>query len=490
MLMLLWALATLAASAQNFWTNSYNGPGNGEDRATAIAVDASGNVFVTGYSTNSGSGQDYATLKYSGVGLPLWTNRYSSLGNNTDQARAIAVDGNGNVLVTGSASSDYATIKYSNDGVPLWTNRFNGSRNESDQANAIAVDDSGNVFVTGQSASTTSSYEYATIKYSYDGVPLWTNRFNRSEGRAVAMAVDCNGNIIVTGYSTGGPTVQDYTTIKYSNDGMPLWTNYYTGPGSGADEAVAVAVDNSGNVFVTGNGVSNYSRDYVTIKYAYNGVSLWTNTYSGPGHSYDQAIGIAVDGAGNVFVAGRSIDEVVNYATIKYSNDGVPLWTNRYHAYSGRIPIDSITAAITVDAGGNVFVTGFPATVQYSDLGVPLWMGSVGGTATAIAADGSGNVFVAGYSGSGMSSDYLTIKYTAPLPPNAVLENLQLTTNEFSFNVTAEPGGIFLIQASIDFVNWSVIRAVTIPSSGSTNIVELFTPEPTQKLYRAWRLTW
>lgn len=94
-----------------------------------MAVDGSGNVFVTGQSyTNSNSGSDYATIKYSGAGAPLWTNRYIGPLNYDDSTRALAVDGSGNVFVTGESYgsdgyTDYATFMYSGAGVPLWINR-------------------------------------------------------------------------------------------------------------------------------------------------------------------------------------------------------------------------------------------------------------------------------------------------------------------------------------------------------------------------------
>ena len=98
-----------------------------------MAVDGSNNVIVTGYSDVNGYGTnfDYATIKYSSDGVPLWTNRYNGPGNDWDEARAVAVDGSNNVIVTGGATDsggclDYATIKYSSAGVPLWTNRYNG----------------------------------------------------------------------------------------------------------------------------------------------------------------------------------------------------------------------------------------------------------------------------------------------------------------------------------------------------------------------------
>src|ERR1019366_3279801 len=118
--------------------------------AYAVAVDGSNNVIVTGYSDGGGYNFDYATIKYSSAGVPLWTNRYNGPGNDADYAFAVAVDGSNNVIVTGGSDagsypnyySDYATIQYSSAGVPLWTNRYgNGPGNDS-WAATVAVDGS------------------------------------------------------------------------------------------------------------------------------------------------------------------------------------------------------------------------------------------------------------------------------------------------------------------------------------------------------------
>ena len=84
---------------------------------SAVAVDGSNNVIVTGYSMAVGSDYDYATIKYSSAGVPLWTNRYNGPGNGDDQACAVAVDRSGNVIVTGYSTGsggdyDFATMKY------------------------------------------------------------------------------------------------------------------------------------------------------------------------------------------------------------------------------------------------------------------------------------------------------------------------------------------------------------------------------------------
>jgi hypothetical protein len=239
------------------------------DVALAAATDANGNVFFTGYSYLGGGGIDYATIKYSGAGVPLWTNYCNGPGDGTDGASAMALDTNGNVFVTGTSGgsgslADYATIKYSNAGLPLWTNRFNGPVNSDDQANAIAVDTDGNVFVTGYQSTIGSggNFDYATIKYSNAGVPLWTNRYNglvTGTDVANAVAVDTNGDVFVTGYSGNGFST-DYATIKYSGAGVPFWTNRYNGPQNNTDQATAITVDTSGKVIVTGFSLSRVGK--------------------------------------------------------------------------------------------------------------------------------------------------------------------------------------------------------------------------------------
>jgi hypothetical protein len=405
--------ATIAYSGAGevLWTNRY-----GASVAYAIAVDRNGNVFVTG--------SDYATIAYSGAGRGLWTNRYDGPFNSSDEATAVTVDQRtGNVFVTGSSTSDYLTIAYSEAGVPLWTNRYNGPTNRADGARAIAVSRNGNVIVAGESAS-----DYATVVYSASGFALWTNRYDgpgNSIDDARAVAVDDDGNVVVTGYSISSGSNSDYATIAYSGAGVPLWTNRYNGSGNNTDYALALAVDKTGNVYVTGwsDGADSYV-DYGTLAYSRTGVPLWTNRYSGPSISFDRANAIAVDNRGQVFVTGWSYGSGgdLGYATIAYSQAGAALWTNRYDGGGG-------ANAIAVDQNGNVFVTGSSAgpggnsdyvTIAYSGGGFALWTNRYDGTgnsndvANAVMVDNSGNVFVTGYSiGQGNNYDYTTIAYSA-----------------------------------------------------------------------------
>ncbi len=126
---------------------------------------------MTGSSPEVGINDDYATIKYDSSGIQKWIKRYNGPGNNFDKATSIAVDTSGNIYITGESSGigsdlDYATIKYSSSGVQQWVIRYNGSGNFSDRAKSIAVDGSGNVYITGYSLGNGTHYDYATIKYS------------------------------------------------------------------------------------------------------------------------------------------------------------------------------------------------------------------------------------------------------------------------------------------------------------------------------------
>src|SRR6266511_3689578 len=268
-----------SGNVQEEWAKGYNGPGNFSDQAFAIAIDGSGNVYVTGASFGSGTDLDYTTIKYNAAdGTEEWVARYNGPGNYVDIARAIAIDGSGNVYVTGESVGtgndfDYATIKYNPaDGTEEWVARYNGPGNFYAGAADLAIDGSGNVYVTGQSFASGTTLDYATIKYNASGTEEWVARYNGPENlvdQPFAIAVDGPGNVYVTGGSMGSGTDFDYATIKYNAaDGAEDWVTRYNGPGNGADAARAIAIDGSGNVYVTGESFAGAETDYATIKYS------------------------------------------------------------------------------------------------------------------------------------------------------------------------------------------------------------------------------
>jgi uncharacterized delta-60 repeat protein len=352
------------------WSARYNGPDNNTDDALALAVDDLGNVYVTGDSYGgAATGFDTATVKYDADGNQLWVARYDGPGSGEDVALAVTVDGTGNVYVSGysfgsGSGYDYATVKYGPDGSQLWAARYNGPGNGTDVGEAIAVDSAGNVYVTGYSyGGNTTTNDYATIKYDANGTQLWVARYN-GPGNGIdipfAIAVDNAGNAHVTGRSFGSGTASDYATIKYATNGTQLWLARYNGPGNGTDFAFALALDGAGNVYVTGQsfGGTGNSFDYGTVKYGPNGNQLWAARYNGPASGNDFAFGLAFDGTGNVCVTGGSYGGALttnDIATVKYSTNGTQLWAARY---DGSAHLDDIGRAIAVDSAGGVYVAG------------------------------------------------------------------------------------------------------------------------------------
>ncbi|MBK7446017.1 MAG: SBBP repeat-containing protein [Ignavibacteria bacterium] len=443
-LLILVTVQNIFSQVTQEWVARYDGPGNSTDLANSIAVDGSGNVYVTGYCTASGTDYDYATIKYNSSGVMQWEKRYNGTGNLNDYASSIAIDVSGNVYVTGQSEGtgsnfDYATIKYNSSGVQQWVQRYNGPGNYADAARSIAVDGLGNVYVTGSGTGSGTGVDYATIKYNSSGDSVWVKRYN-SNGNSVdavsKMAVDGSGNVYVTGYSAGSGTGYDYATIKYNSSGVQQWVKIYNGPGNLSDYANSISVDNSGNVYVAGQSRgSGTAEDYATIKYNSSGDSVWVQRYNGTGNLSDGANSIAVDGSGNVFVTGSSTGSGTDfdYATLKYNSSGILQWLKRYN---GPINSSDYANSIALDGSGNVYVTGQSpgsglsydyTTIKYNSSGDSVWVKRYNGpanstdNANSIALDGSGNVFVTGQSeGSGTGTDYATVKYSQSVGINQI----------------------------------------------------------------------
>jgi uncharacterized delta-60 repeat protein len=440
------------------WVARFNGPADIRDDAYDVALDAYGNVYVTGRSDwDDWEPGDIVTIKYDAEGNEMWIARYDGPGDGLDTPDAIAVDAEGNVYVAGESwggvetSMDCATIKYDTDGNEMWVARYDGPISSWDAAHAISLDADGNIYVTGERESSGTNWDYTTIKYNPDGNELWVALYKGlgipeySRDIAHAIALDDLGNVYVTGESDGeSDYAYDYATVKYDTDGNELWVARYNGPGDGVDIPHAISLDASGNVYVTGEseGSGTYF-DFATLKYDTDGNELWAARHNGPendyddrpGNSYDRAGAIAVDASGNIYVTG-TIDwgnsERGDYATIKYDTDGNELWVARYNG-PGNYTDDA--NAMALDAFGNVYVTGSSygsgsfsdyATVKYDTDGNVLWVERYNGPGNyrdvgfAMALDDR-NVYVAGFSyGFGIQYDYCTIKYIQNPPAQVI----------------------------------------------------------------------
>ncbi len=433
------------SSGTVLWQARYNGTGNGEDAAKALALDSSGNVYVTGQSVGSTGGYNYATVKYNSSGTQQWAEIYNGAGNSHDLARGLVVDGSGNVYVTGQSVGstggyNYATVKYNSSGVQQWATEYNGTADNTDTPNDLAVDGSGNVYVTGGSVGSTGGNNYATVKYDSSGVQQWVAIYNgtgNSNDLARGLVVDGSGNVYVTGVAAGSTGSNNYATVKYNNSGVQQWVSIYNGTGNFADEAYALAVDSSGNVYVTGRSLGSSGGDnYATVKYNSSGVQQWASIYNGTGNTIDQAYSVAVDGGGNVYATGSSSGSTggVNYATVKYNSSGVQQWATEY---SGVGTVNDVAYAVAVDGSANVYVTGYSQgntggnkylTAKYNSSGVQQWtagttaesgfaegLGSSNGVFAkrAMATDAGGNVFLTGSLFNGLNWDYQTVMFNS-----------------------------------------------------------------------------
>ncbi len=431
------------------WVARYNGINN--DEGFAVFADGLGNVYVAGHSLVSGSNYNYVTIKYNSSGMQNWLATYNGPANHIDDASFITVDNSGNVYVTGRSVGigsryDYLTIKYNSAGIQQWVQRYNGSGNENDHTAGIAVDGSGNVYVTGSSAEGRPFSDCTTVKYDSFGSLKWVQIYRGPEvnvNYASSIAVDNAGNSYVVGRSVGIDNTYDYAVIKYDTYGTEQWVQRYNGPDNGDDNAYSICLDQNGNVYITGESQGKgIDFDYATIKYNSNGVQQWAQRFSGSGISRDVAGNVKSDNMGNVYVTGLTQinDTLYSYTTIKYNASGAQQWVQSYTRNGNGFIYHA--GLLALDGLGNVYVTGESAesvngldylTIKYNAAGSQQWIQRYNGTgngndyAYSMAVDNSGNVYVAGASvGNGTSLDIATVKYTQPIGITPIFSEVPL----------------------------------------------------------------
>jgi hypothetical protein len=340
------------------WSQTYNGPGNGEDRPVAMTLDAAGNIYVVGKSflaipNGGGTTGQTITLKYNSAGTLLWTALKLRPDYYPCEPNDVAVDGAGNVYVAGSTiqgepfAYDFMTIKYNSSGVEQWTRTYDGTGNGVDMQTHIALDASGNIYVTGESVGMLKKglrfpintfADFYTIKYNPNGGVMWQRRYDspyHSLDRPNAIALDNAGNVYITGASNTDPNNSDYLTMKLNGtNGTVIYTARYNGPANAIDQAKGIVVNASGEAFVTGlsDPYGNFAFNYLTIKYSATGVEAWTATYNGPADGRDIPNAIKMDGLGYVYVTGESQGDFdYDFATVQYGSSGTELWRVRYN---------------------------------------------------------------------------------------------------------------------------------------------------------------
>ncbi len=400
--------------------------GNGVYITKAMAVDANGNVYVTG-SMTAGTTFDFLTTKLSPSGAILWQKTFAGPAGKSDAALAVAIDASGNAIVTGPSTNaaglgDIKTIKYATDGTVLWERLVDGNRD--DASYAIAVDASNNIVIAGESINTAGNADIRVLKYAADGTLAWSKTFDFGYDDFMSdLAVDASGNIAVSGVSQNAAGNADWRVVRIAGaTGAQLWQQSFDG--GGEDQTYAVAADSGGNVLVAGYAVVNGNANARVAKYAAaDGRPLWQSSAGGAGA--DLAQGLAVDASGNAVVAIQFQNASGNYdfRTIKLaSTDGRAIWDKTFNSggndYAYAVAIDAAGNAVTVGSVANASGITDWKVIRYSGtdgtlLEEPTYAGTAGqdDDAFAVAANATG-VYVGGTSSAtGLPESARVIRY-------------------------------------------------------------------------------
>ena len=341
---------------------------------------------------------------------PYWIATLGSTGE-IDQGRGIAVDGSGNIYVTGKAraagagAGSFLIAKYNSAGVVQWQRTLSGS--SVDEAFAIAVDSSGNAYIGGSSYSYSggSRRDFSVAKYNTSGVIQWQRVLatTGSDSDCKSVAVDSSGNLYAIGY----PVISAKCIIaKYNTSGTLQWQR--TLDGTGNDYGFGIAVDGSSNVYINGiTSSGSGGTDFLIAKYNSSGTIQWQRSLGGTNYEYGRRV--AVDSSGNIYVCGKWKDGSDDNAMIaKYNSSGTIQWQRSLQESAGQEQFEGIA----VDNSGRAYVIGYTSSytagsndiliARYTTSGALNWQRILGGTGNdrcdgaGIAVDNSGSIYFIG----------------------------------------------------------------------------------------------
>ena len=423
------SVATLTVTPPPGFLWARSGGGAGADGAHCLAVEGLGNVCVAGYyfgpaSVGNSNLTVYGTTdlfvaKYDSAGQLLWVR--SAGGSLADIAYAIAADAVGNVYVTGwlggdadfggvmltNVVADLFIAKYDNAGNLLWVTKAGGA--SSDQGSGLALDAAGNVFLTGRFNSTASfgtntvvsagGSDIFVAKYDGNGNALWARKAGGgSDDEGNGVAVDRHGNVYVTGYFAASATFgtnaitgssQEVFVAKYDGDGNLAWVA--KAGGTNADYGRAISVDPDGNAYVTGEfiGTASFGNVSLTALGTFSAPDVFVAKYDGAGNvlwaaraggtSADYGRGISVDSGGNAYVVGDFVGTATFGNTNGYSsswNIYVAMYTAagdcRWVRQAGANDTDK-GEAVAADDRGNLFLAGsfFNGPASFGHVSLP-----------------------------------------------------------------------------------------------------------------------
>jgi hypothetical protein len=363
-----------------------------------------------------------------------WVATYPGTGSGYNFPKKSAIDKDGNFIVAGNSDSthgyDYIVLKYSPSGNLIWKQRYNGTGNSYDYLIGMVLDDSGNVYVTGESddGAALGGINWVTIKYNTNGQMKWKRSLNWTGNytdEPFGMNIDKERNIYVVGFGITSSVYRQMVTIKYSSNGDSLWTKVYRISPTTHDWGYSVVTDDSLNVYSSGYGDVPTGNEIITIKYDQNGVEKWIEKYPTYYGDWLRPTYSAIDKENNLVVVGYSyISNYYDIITLKYNTEGSLLWSRIYDGGD----IDR-AQCIFIDDHSDILIAGctFQNTegdfliLKYDKDGDTLLIKNINGEdpgstdeAFSVVSDSVNNIYVTGYSqSSSFRYDYLTIKLSS-----------------------------------------------------------------------------
>ncbi|HBC47251.1 MAG TPA: hypothetical protein DCZ43_09415, partial [candidate division Zixibacteria bacterium] len=324
-------------SGEGAWTSILDMGSYHTSWASGIAFDTDGNVYLVGGAVMPNETYDALIIKYFPDGDTAWAKYYEYQNGNGDYADGIVYDSAGYLYIAGTTYfaecfNLLLILKCDLDGNAIWAStytdpvllpvQFGGG------ALGVKLDLNNDIVVMGNLNSSTAHYYSVLAKYHPNGDTVWVRKYVNSNGHSVYpidFDIDSNGNIYIGCNQYFVDSMDDYVTLKYLPNGDTAWIRQYDGPGNYADFAHGLAVDNYGNVYVTGtaakNSIGTIGWEYATVKYSTNGDLAWVAEYSNSNFdTTDSGEDIALDSSGDIIVTGHSYySGSINYHTIKYT---------------------------------------------------------------------------------------------------------------------------------------------------------------------------
>ena len=366
----------LAASGSLSWYYSADAPNHALDTITSAVRGPNGSMYADFvWGDNWGDAADMGVFRFrpqvSALDHVIWTATYDNPDfHKADYPGAMSVDAGGNVITGGNTYTttegvDWVIVKWRANGTQQWTYTRDEVSHQNDYFSDLGCDRAGNVYACGNADNGGGSTFWILMKLrASDGKRLWVTGYTGPKGSALynqpeAMVVDGSGNCYVTGYSDNLKGNQDLVTIKFSPRGTSYWTRRVDGAAHKNDFGTDIALRN-GRVYVAGETetAGAGTTKAMVLRYRSGGHRDWLRTWRSAAGTRPWVRDLAVDGAGNSFVAGSSLHGTPASKAFlaSWTAGGHLRWAKTYwKATTGE---SASFNAVTVDGRGRAWAAG------------------------------------------------------------------------------------------------------------------------------------